>query len=184
MKRQVADAARLGATQCYVVPGMNAKEAGLARFTDGCLKLGEYARQRMVRLCVEHFPGRALSRAGDVLDWLEQAGQPSLALLLDVGHCLISREDPVQIIQRAGSKLGYVHFDDNDGVGDHHWPLLTGQLTADKLQAIGTALQNVAYDGVLTLELNPLNPDPVDALRRGKTVLESMLVGKKASRGA
>ena len=37
---------------------------------------------------------------------------------------------------QAGPRLGYVHFDDNDGVGDLHWPLLTGRLTGDMLEAM------------------------------------------------
>jgi len=175
MKRQVADAARLGATHCYVVPGNDASDEGLARFTEACCLLGEYAGQRMLRLCIEHFPGRRLSAARDVLDWLEKIGQANLALLLDVGHCLISREDPVEIIHEAGPALGYVHFDDNDGVGDLHWPLLSGRLTKERLLAIGAALRRTGYRGALTLELNPQNPDPVEALRQGKKVLEMLL---------
>jgi sugar phosphate isomerase/epimerase len=175
MKGQVADAARLGATHCYVVPGNDASDGGLARFTEACSLLGEFAGRSMVRLCIEHFPGRRLSAARDVLIWLEKIGQANLALLLDVGHCLISREDPVEIIHEAGSALGYVHFDDNDGVGDLHWPLLSGRLTKESMLAIGAALRRTGFPGGLALELNARNPDPVEALRQGKKVLEMLL---------
>src|SRR6266851_7591506 len=60
VKLQIADAARLGATHCYVVPGLDASSEGLARFADACTLLADFARQRMVQLCVEHCPGRAL----------------------------------------------------------------------------------------------------------------------------
>src|SRR6266702_1202469 len=36
MKAHIADAARLGATTCYVMPGRDATEAGLARFREAC----------------------------------------------------------------------------------------------------------------------------------------------------
>src|SRR5262249_9239682 len=114
MKKQVTDAARLGAMHCYVVPGPNASSQGLVRFTEGCARLADFAQQRQVQLCVEHFPGRMLSGASDVLDWLQRTGHSNLALLLDVGHCLISKEDPAQVIDQAKASLGYVHFDDND----------------------------------------------------------------------
>ncbi len=178
MKRQVADAARLGATHCYLVPGKDTTDEGQSRFTQASTLLGEYAGKRMVRLCIEHFPGRQLSAARDVLDWLDKIRQPNLGLLLDVGHCLISREDPVEIIHQAGPALGYVHFDDNDGLNDLHWPLLRGRLTKDNVQSIGTALRHVGYTGALTLELNAHNPDPVGGLRDGKKILEMLLEGE------
>jgi D-psicose/D-tagatose/L-ribulose 3-epimerase len=183
MKRQVADAARLGATRAYIVPGTDPSPEALARFAEACRLLATFAAQRMVRLCVEHTPGRALPTAAATLTWLEQVGHPNLALLLDVGHCLISREDPAEVITGAGPRLGCVHLDDNDGVGDLHWPLLTGRLTAAALEAALAALPRAGYDGALTLELNAGNPDPVDALRQGKRLLDELLHDRRDREG-
>ncbi len=174
VKRQIADVAQLGATHAYVIPGAEANADDLARFADACRMLADYAGRRMVRLCVEHVPGRALSDAATTLAWLEQVGHPNLALLLDVGHCLLSGEDPAAVIRQAGDRLGYVHFDDNDGAGDLHWPLLTGRLTEDVLRATLVALRDVKYRGALALELNAGGPDPVGALRQGKALLERL----------
>ncbi len=172
LRRQVADAARLGATTAYLVPGSCMDETALHCFAEGCALLADYAAARMVRLCVEHVPGRALPTAARTLDWLEQVGHPNLGLLLDVGHCLLSGEDAAAAARRAGSQLACVHLDDNDGVTDRHWPLLTGRLTQQQLADVMTALTAIGYPGALTLELNPANPDPVGALRDGKGVVE------------
>jgi sugar phosphate isomerase/epimerase len=177
MKRHIADAAQLGATHGYVVPGMDARPEGLARFGEACGLLAEYAAQRMVRLCVEHIPGRVLPTAAGTLAWLEKAGHDNLALLLDVGHCLISNEEPGAIIQQAGRRLGYVHFDDNDAVGDLHWPLLAGRLREADLSTILVALSNGKYRSAIALELNVTNPDPVAALSEGRTILERLQIG-------
>jgi sugar phosphate isomerase/epimerase len=171
-ERHIADAARLGATLAYLVPGMDASDAGLSHFGDACAHLAEFAGRRMVKLCVEHIPGRALSTAVATLAWLEQLAHPNLFLLMDVGHCLISGEDPAGVVRQAGARLGYVHFDDNDGAGDHHWPLLTGRLTEEDLQAVSGALVVAGYRGAVALELNPQNADPVSAMRDGKALLE------------
>ncbi len=171
-KRQLADAARLGATHAYVVPGKDGDRDALVRFADACRLLADFAGQRMVRLCIEAIPGRALATASATLDWLNEVGHPHLALLLDVGHCLISRENPAEMIRRAGPRLGWVHFDDNDGAGDLHWPLLSGRLTEAALAETLAALHAARYGGALTLELNAGNPDPVEALRAGKALLE------------
>jgi xylose isomerase len=176
VKRHIADAAGLGATTCYVVPGVEAGADALLRFADSCGHLADYAAARMVRLCVEHVPGRALPTATATLDWLDDdLALDNLGLLLDTGHCLMSREDAAEVVRRAGARLGYVHCDDNDGAGDLHWPLLTGRLTRDGLRVLGSALRAVGYRGPLSLELNPSNADPVAALREGKALLETVV---------
>jgi sugar phosphate isomerase/epimerase len=172
VERHIADAARLGATHCYVVPGADAD--GLPRFADSCTHLGDYAAGRMVRLCVEHIPGRALPTAAGTLDWLNRLGHDNLFLLLDTGHCLMTGEDVADVVRRAGPRLGYVHCDDNDGVSDLHWPLLTGRLTRDGLRELCAALRAVGYGGPLSLELSPNSADPVAALREGKELLKAM----------
>jgi sugar phosphate isomerase/epimerase len=174
VERQVADAARLGATTCYLVPGLDATPDAIRRFADSCTHLAGYAAGRMVRLCVEHVPGRALPTAAGTLAWLDELRHDNLSLLLDTGHCLMTAEDAAEVVRRAGARLGYVHCDDNDGAGDLHWPLLTGRLTRDGLRALGAALRAVGYRGPLSLELNPANVDPVGALREGKALLEAV----------
>ena len=174
VQRQIADAARLGATYCYLVPGLDSSAEAVRRFADSCRHLAEFAAGRMVRLCVEHVPGRALARAETVLAWLNELGHGNLFLLLDIGHCLMTAEDAAEIVRQAGARLGYVHCDDNDGVGDLHWPLLTGRLTRDGLHSLGAALRSVEYRGPLSLELNASNADPIAALREGKAQLEQL----------
>jgi sugar phosphate isomerase/epimerase len=175
IQRQVDDLARLGATHAYLIPGTDASEAGLARFHEAAVVVAEFAARRMIRLCIEHVPGRALPSAAATLDWLERAGHDNLALLLDVGHCLLSREDAAAVIRGAGPRLGYVHFDDNDGAGDLHLPLKAGLLDDGRLREVVNALAGIGYGGALTLELKPVGPDPVGAVRRGKALLEQLM---------
>src|SRR5262249_2591140 len=78
IKRQITDAGRLGATHCYVVPGMGSSPDALIRFAEACRLLADYAAQRMIRLCVEPIPGRALSSALGTLEWLDQVGHDNL----------------------------------------------------------------------------------------------------------
>lgn len=177
LQLQVADAARLGATTAYLIPGLDSSVTGRLYFGEGCALLADYAASRKIRLCVEHVPSRALPTAARTLDWLEQLGHPSLGLLLDVGHCLLSGEEAASVVQQAGERLGYVHLDDNDGAGDLHWPLLTGRLTEPQLGDTMRALQAIGYRGALALELNPLNADPFAALRDGKQIVERMIPG-------
>jgi sugar phosphate isomerase/epimerase len=173
MKRQVADAAGLGATRAYLVPPRDSAPEALQRFREGCWSLAEYAAGRMVRLCVEPVPGRAIASAAAALEWLE-IGLEKVSLLLDLGHCLISGEDPAAVVRRAGGRLGYVHLDDNDGVGDLHWPLLTGRLTRGVLVRFVEVLAETGYEGPLAFEFHPQLANSVAALRDGKALLEGL----------
>ena len=172
VKRQLTDAAQLGATCAYIVPGMDASDTALTRFGDSCEALNNCARSRMIKLCLEHIPGRAFDTVAKTLAWLANT---DLALLLDIGHCLISAEDPAVAVRQAGTRLGYIHLDDNDGSGDLHWPLLTGRLTRAMLDAFFAVLKEVNYQNGLCLELSPTNPDPINALREGKQLVELAL---------
>ena len=174
MKRQIADAALLGAIYAYTIPGCDGTPGALDRFAESCNLLANFAAGRMVKLCVEPIPGRALPSGAATLEWLEALAHPNLFLLVDVGHCTISGEDAAAIIRRAGARLGYMHFDDNDGIGDLHWPLLTGKLTEEYLRAIFAALATADYAAPIALELNPHTPDPVAALREDKALLERL----------
>jgi sugar phosphate isomerase/epimerase len=175
VKRQIDDAAVLGATHCYLTAGHDASPEGVVRFTEACMMLADHARKRMVRLCVEHVPGRALSSAGAVLEWLIAADHPNLFLLLDVGHCQITGERPRTVIERAGTRLRYVHLDDNDGKQDLHLPLFAGLLKEDDLADVLSSLGEADYDGALCLELSAQLPQPEDALRQGKEIVEKLL---------
>jgi sugar phosphate isomerase/epimerase len=164
MRRQVADAARLGATHAYVVSGADDSAAGLA----------DYAAGRMVRLCVEPVPGRALPSAAAVLAWLAKTGHNNLALLLDVGHCPLSGEEAAAVARAAAPRLVYVHLDDNDGVSYLHWPLLTGRLTETHLTALEAALRETAFTGGISLELKTSAAERAPALRASKEIAERL----------
>jgi sugar phosphate isomerase/epimerase len=171
VRAQIIDAAQLGATVAYLVPPVETER--LALFAEACDLLAEAAAGRLVRLCVEHVPGRALARAADTLAWLETT-HPALGLLLDVGHCLISSEDAAAVVFGAEGRLGHVHLDDNDGVGDLHWPLLTGRLTTAHLASLAAALREVGYRGGVALELSPSNVDPVAALADSRRTWQAL----------
>jgi sugar phosphate isomerase/epimerase len=167
------DAGQLGAACVYLIPGREASPAGLARFAEGCRLLAEHSSRRMMRLLIEPVPGRALPDVATTLAWLKPF-QGKVGLLLDVGHCLISQEDPAQVIQQAHAVLGHVHLDDNDGRTDLHWPLLTGKLSEQTLYRTLQALHGVNYGGGLSLELRPNDSDPGQALSKSKAVVEQL----------
>jgi sugar phosphate isomerase/epimerase len=164
VKRQVADAARLGAISTYIVPVSDPGARALAEFAEVCVTLADYAAQRMMRLCIEHVPGPALPGAAATLDWIESVAHPNLFLLLDVGHRLLSGEDAAATVRRAGPRLGYVRLDGNRGRGHLHRPLLT-------------ALRALDYCGGVALVPSATHADPLRALADGRALVARLLAG-------
>lgn len=170
--RSTLDAtAELGVGLGYITPPLSNDDATRQRWNESIARLAEHAAKCSVDLCIEHFPTRLLHSGADTLDWLAEMQQPALKLLIDVGHCLISKEDPAELIRAAGPQLGYIHFDDNDGEDDLHWGLFNGVCTEAVLRSTIAALVECRYERCLCLEFNPGLDEPLRTLTDGKQIL-------------
>lgn len=167
----MAHAVDLGADCVYVVPCMDDSSDALARYGLSLQKIADKAGEHDLKVCIEHFPGRALATASASLDFIKQVDHPNLYLLLDSGHIQMSKEDAQDIIMKAGSKLGYVHFDDNDGENDVHWSLLDGVMTTESLKQTFQALNQIDYSGAISLELSPKLSAPAESLIKSRDIL-------------
>jgi sugar phosphate isomerase/epimerase len=67
-------------------------------------------------------------------------------------------------VREAGSRLGYVHLDDNDGQADLHWPLFQGVLSRSVFHSMLDAFASVGYKGPVSIELRKDLPNPIEAL--------------------
>ncbi len=171
VKRALDKAAQLRADTVYVVPGQRRDPAALERFAQSLLPLADRAAAAGIKLAIEHFPGKALPTAAETLEFLRALEHGNLYLLYDSGHILLSCEDPAAVIHNAGERLGYVHFDDNDGVQDLHWALLDGVMDEEALAATLHALSDIGYRGALSLELSPALPQVAPALSHSADIL-------------
>lgn len=176
VERQINDAALLGAICAYIVPPADDQGACRTAYAEASALVAEHAAGRMVRLALEPIPGRLLANAAAALAFLDEVDHANLGLLLDTGHCLIAGEEPAAIARAAGDRLAYVHLDDNDGVGDLHWPLLTGRLKESQLGELFRALADIGYGSGMALELKPGTGDAEMGLRGSKALVDSLLM--------
>ena len=167
----IEHATKIGASAVYVVPGLDADTDALTRYAASLDMLADIAQKHDIKLAIEHFPGMALPTASETLEFIRSVGHRNLYLLYDSGHIQMSGEDPETVITNAADRLGYMHFDDNDGLSDFHWSLLDGVMTEDSLVATIRALDAVGYQGTLSLELNPALSRPAKALAKSRDIL-------------
>jgi sugar phosphate isomerase/epimerase len=106
LRRQVADAARLGSTFVFLPPPTDAGEVARTCFVEACGVLAAHAAGRMVRLCLGHATTGALPTAAAALALLEAI--PSASLLLDVRESLRAGEDPGGLLRRSADRVGCV----------------------------------------------------------------------------
>ena len=145
------EATGLGAKTVYVAaPAGGPGNRG--RFRESMIGLADVALRLGRWLCIEPFPGSGLASVGATLEFLEEVGRPQLYLLLDVGHCLIAGEDPAAAVAACGERLGYVHFDDNDGSGDLHLALTDGMLSVGTIRDTLAAVAASPYEGPVAVE--------------------------------
>ena len=152
----VTPPSRVGAEQTYI--------ASMSRLGDEAVRLG-------VKLCVEPSPGFALGDYTETMRMLHAANSDGLYALLDLGHLLLTGEDPADTIRMLGDRLGYVHVDDNDGRSDVHYGLLEGVLSEHALHEFLDALAISAYDGPLAIEIKSDIPSPLASLVNSRTAI-------------
>ena len=163
-----------GIRRAYLLPGEHDGGESLNRYGESVAELAGIAAGYGIKLCIEHFPGKALPTVRDTLWFIAKLGHDNLYLLFDIGHAQISKEDPAKAVEEAGDRLGYFHLDDNDGASDLHWALLDGVLTKDVLKDTLATLDRIGYDGPLSLEMNPGLPDPLTAIEDGYRLVRSL----------
>ena len=173
-RRALEYAHETGIRRAYVLPGEVGDGASLNRYGASVAGLAGVAAGYGIKLCIEHFPGKALPTVRDTLDYIAKLGHDNLYLLFDIGHAQISKEDPAEAVAKAGDRLGYFHLDDNDGVSDLHWALCDGVLTRDVLKNTLATLHDIGYDGPVSLEMNPGLPDPLAAIEAGFRLVRAL----------
>ena len=168
-------AADSGAQIAYIVPEAPVDGDSLDRYADLLPGLAARGAELGVRLCIEHFPGTAMPTVAATLAFLQRVAHPNLYLLFDIGHAQISGEDPRAALTAAGDLLGYVHLDDNDGIGDLHLALTDGVQTRESLTDLFTVLDDVGYAVPVSLEMKSDLPDPADAIRRSFAIVQDFV---------
>ena len=134
--------------------GPGARDELWRRLCEGLSLVLARGREQGVQIAFEPEPGMFLERPAGYEELLERLGAEGdeLGLCLDVGHCLCTRDLPVEdVIRRSAPRLVLVQLDDiKDGVHLHR---MFGEGDLD-LAAVLAALLEVGFEGVAAVELS------------------------------
>ena len=119
-----------------------------------------------------HHCATICSRVTEMLDICNAVGR-RMKICVDVGHAVITQDDPVEMIletAKAG-RLGCVHLHDNDGMHDlHTYPFMVqsapyvGGFKPKRIDWDGVmdALRQAKFDGALNFEVSPMGPKTLE----------------------
>ena len=117
---------------------------------------------------IECEPGLFVERTDELLAWIERMGSPRLGANLDVGHSVVSGEDPAQAIERLAGRIWNLHIEDIRQAKHYH--LIPGEGDID-FSAIAAALDRTGYGRWATVELYTQAADPDRAAAESLAVL-------------
>lgn len=115
-----------------------------------------------VKVCLENmtvsrFPNvyaGTFADASEAREWIdtlnEMAGKECFAFCVDIGHLLLSSNQPMHFIEKLGSRIQAVHLHDNCANGDNHALPYTGKVYWD---GICKSLARIGYNGALNFEV-------------------------------
>lgn len=108
-----------------------------------------------------------LGDMGRSLYLCEKVGLPNVGVTMDVGHALIARESPAEVMCMAAQagRLFYIHFNDNDRFWD--WDMLPGSVNFwDQLEVL-YYLEKLNWEGWFSYDIVVRDGNIPDTMQAG-----------------
>jgi L-ribulose-5-phosphate 3-epimerase len=154
---------------CELALGIGTKLIG-AGFSGDAGALAPALREHGVVLAIENHPEKTTA---EVVAKIE-AGDGTMAATVDTGWWATQGYDPVRAIEELGGHVAHVHLKDVVREGEPHDTCAWGEGIVD-VEACVRALQRLGYAGAYTVEHEPEDHDPSEAIRAMRERLEGWL---------
>ncbi len=157
----------IGCVRGNIPVGEN-EEKYLARFREEMCILAEKAGEHGVYLVVEainFYVNNYLNTIRQTCDFIDSLESPWVKLHIDTHHMIIEESDILGAVRYAGSRIGYVHFTENN----RYYP---GAGSFDFLSVL-RVLDEVGYDDFITLEVVPY-PDAQTCAENGFAAMQAL----------
>ncbi|PZE20508.1 sugar phosphate isomerase/epimerase family protein [Paenibacillus xerothermodurans] len=166
--KQIELASLLGMDTVLVVPGVvnavTSYEVCYSRSQDEIRRLIPAAEREQVHIGIENVWNKFLLSPLEMARYIDECESPYVGAYFDAGNVL-QFGFPEQWIRILGPRIRKVHVKDfSVQVGNIHGfvPLFVGNVNWHEVRA---ALAEIAYNDVLTAELNPYAHDPVQMVK-------------------
>jgi len=145
------------------------------QFAEGLQKCIDHAKSAGVSLNVEPEPGLLIERSDQFLRLKENyfADEPTIQMNSDLGHFFCVRQDPVSVLRDNQQYTRHIHLEDITAERVHQH-LVPGTGAMD-FPAIFKTIDEIGYDGFVTVELYPFTSTAGEVAQRAYDHLRPML---------
>ena len=169
-------AAELDFTMLSTEPGgpidnMEENEA-LDLFKEGLMAVYEKAGEKGIKILIEPEPDLLIENSTQTKAFFEDLDPQVFGLNFDIGHFFCVGEDPAVCIREMKDITHHFHIEDIAPTRKHHH-LLPGMGAID-FTRVFDAIDDIGYDGFVTVELYPYENQPIEAARLALSHLQAL----------
>jgi len=146
-------------------------EAAIKQLRESLMPVLELAEKLKIRVGIESEPMLFIERAAELRELIDQVGSKMLGANLDLGHSVVAGEDIPEITKLLSGRIWNCHIEDLPGTKHYH--LIPGTGTMD-WRGIRAALEDIAYERFLTVELYTYPDRPVEAAQQSIDYLSTI----------
>ncbi|HEY6667825.1 MAG TPA: sugar phosphate isomerase/epimerase, partial [Candidatus Nitrosopolaris sp.] len=130
-------------------------------FVSNLSKVTKVAEREGVNILVEPEPNMLIERSEQFLNFIKRIRSEVVRLNFDIGHFFCVKEDPAKIVHKLSDYIEHFHLADiaKNRVHDH---LIPGKGAID-FRSVFKAIDEIGYNGFVTVELYPYQDDPIYA---------------------
>lgn len=172
-------AEQVGARNVSTEPGgpVNGKIRNSAEleklFIVGLLRAAKIAEQIEVKILVEPEPALLLENSRQFKNFMSKVNSEYVRLNFDISHFFCVKEDPANLVYDLSDYIEHFHLADIADTRIHNH-LIPGQGAID-FDAVFTAINEIGYQGFVTVELYPYQSDPIGAAQKAFDYLKEIV---------
>lgn len=142
-------------------------------FSAGLARVARIAEEEDVLVLVEPEPALLIEDSHQFKKFMKNLSSNHIRLNFDIGHFFCVNEDPAELIYELSESIGHFHLADiaNDRVHNH---LIPGRGSIDFCRVFD-AIDNIGYDGFVTVELYPYQENPIQAAKEAYNYLYKII---------
>jgi len=143
----------------------------LELFAQGINDVIPIAEKNNVKLLIEPEPELLIEKSSEFINFISRFESKYLGLNFDIGHFFCVNEEPAELIKTLADYISHIHLEDisKDRVHKH---LIPGEGVID-FNSIFKAIEEIGYDGYITVELYPYKENPQAAAKAALEYLKS-----------
>jgi len=156
-KKSIELAAELDSPSICITSGLagSDKDVLLSNFSNSLFYLASFAEKNNIMIGIEYEPELLIESSDDVFSVINEF--KNVGLNFDVCHAKVLDENIPEIIKKFKKKLFHIHL--SDCKNREHFHLIPGLGEID-FKEMFDALNQVGYDGFVSVELYPYNKNP------------------------